>query len=101
MFEKLVALPDPLKALLAVGVTFLVTEFLKVLSAAVGRDLSGYSAQVSSAVVASLLVLADALLSHIPAEFEPIAGAILNLVVVLLGSWGAYKFYRQLSPRKK
>lgn len=100
MLQNFVELPDPLKALLLMGITLLVTEVLKVIGAALKIDLSGYAAQVSSAVVASILVVINALLAQIPAGYESIANAVLNLIVVLLGSWGAYKFYRQVKPKQ-
>jgi len=93
--QNLVELPDPLKMLLLAFVTVAVTQALKWLGSVLNFDLSGYSAQVASAVVASILVLVNALLSHIPAEFEPIANSLLNLIVVLLTSWGAYKAVKQ------
>jgi hypothetical protein len=100
MLNTLITLPDPLKALLLIGITFVVTELLKLLGNAIKVDLSGYAAQVASAIVASILVVVNALLVKIPLEYEPVVAAVLNLVVVLLGSWGAYKVYRQLVPKK-
>lgn len=94
--QTFVELPEPIKLLLLALVTAGVTQLLKVLSAALKYDLSGYTAQIASAVVASLLVVLNAGLSHIPAEFESIANAIFNLLVVLLTSWGAYKFVKQV-----
>ena len=99
MIQTLVSLPDPLKVLLLIGVTFLVTQLLKLLGTAIGTDLSGYTAQIASAIVASILVLVDVLLAKIPSGYESIAGAVLNLIVVLLGSWGAYVFYRTIAPK--
>jgi hypothetical protein len=93
-------LPDPLKALLLIGITFVVTELLKLLGNAIKVDLSGYVAQVASAVVASILVVANMLLAKIPLEYEPVITAVLNLIIVLLGSWGTYKLYRQIIPKK-
>jgi hypothetical protein len=101
MLQNFVELPEPLQVLLLTGVTFVVTQFLKWLSGQIGTDLSGYGAQVSSAIVASVLVLINALLAQIPAELEAIANALLNLVVVILGSWGAYKFYRTVKPKQQ
>jgi hypothetical protein len=100
MLNTLITLPDPLKALLLIGITFVVTELLKLLGNAIKVDLSGYVAQVASAIVASILVVVNALLVKIPLEYEPIVTAVLNLVVVLLGSWGTYKVFRQLVPKK-
>ena len=100
MLQNLIELPEPLKALLLIAVTFVVTQLLKLLGDAIKVDLSGYTAQIASAVVAAVLVVANALLAKIPLEYEPIVTAVLNLVVVLLGSWGSYKLYRQLVPKK-
>ena len=91
MLKNFVEIPDPLKAMLAVFVTIAVTQSLKALSDALKFDLSGYSAQVASAIVASILVLVNAALSHVPAGFEQIVNALL----VLLASWGGYKVVKQ------
>jgi hypothetical protein len=100
MLQSLIELPEPLKALLLIAITFVVTELLKLLGNAIKLDLSGYSAQIASAIVASILVVVNMLLAKIPLEYEPIVTAVLNLVVVLLGSWGTYKVFRQLVPKK-
>ena len=95
--ETFVALPEELKILLLTVVTVIVTEALKALSGALKFDLSGYAAQVTSAVVAGILVLVSAAFSHIPPEVAPIANSVLSLIVVLLGSWGTYKLAKQFS----
>ena len=97
MLETLVEIPDPLKAMLAVYVTIAVTQILKALSDALKFDLSGYSAQFASAVVASILVLVNAALSHVPAGFEQVVNALL----VLLASWGGYKVVKQFRDRSR
>lgn len=93
--DAFVQLPPELKNLLLIIVTVAVTGLLKFLSAKLNFDLSGYAAQVASAIVAAILVLISAVLSNIPAQFAPIATSLLSLLVVLLGSWGAYKFGKQ------
>jgi FtsH-binding integral membrane protein len=100
MLNTLITLPDPLKALLLIAITFVVTELLKLLGNAIKVDLSGYTAQIASAVVASILVVVNALFAKIPLEYEPVVTAVLNLIIVLLGSWGTYKVFRQLMPKK-
>jgi len=94
--EQIVALPPELKNLLLIIVTVAVTGALKWLSARLNYDLSGYAAQVASAIVAAILVLIGAGLSHIPTEFAQVVTSLFSLLVVLLGSWGAYKFGKQL-----
>jgi hypothetical protein len=96
MLQNLVEIPDPLKAMLAVVITIAVTQVLKILGDALRFDLSGYAAQVSSAIVAAILVLANAGLSHVPAGFEQIVNALL----VLLASWGGYKLIKQFQAPK-
>ncbi len=93
--QTFVELPEPIKALILMAFTLAVTEALKLASAALKYDLSGYAAQVTSALVAATLIVINAVFSHIPAEVAPIANSVLDLIVVLLGSWGAYKTIRQ------
>jgi uncharacterized membrane protein len=87
----MVQIPDELKALLAIGITVIVTQVLKALSAQLKYDLSGYAAQITAAIVGAILVLANAVLTNVPAEFAEIVNQALVLVVVVLGSFGAYK----------
>lgn len=87
----MVEIPNELKALLAIGITVVVTEILKGLSQKLNYDLSGYSAQITASVVGAILVLANALLTNVPAELAPIVSQLFILVVVVLGSFGAYK----------
>lgn len=91
--ESLIQLPDELKALLAVLVTMAVTEILKMIGQSLNVDLSGYSAQVTASIVGSVLVLVNALLTNVPAELAPIMQSLLGLIVVVLGSFGAYKVF--------
>ena len=89
--DAIVQLPEELKALLAIGITLIVTQALKAASAKVGFDLSGHAAEVTAALVGAVLVLINGLLAQIPVEFASIAQSLLGLVVVVLGSYGAYK----------
>ncbi len=87
----MIEIPNELKIILGIFVTAVVTEVLKILSAKLNVDLTGYKAQVTASVVGAILVLANALLSNIPAEVAPIASQLLVLVVVVLGAFGAYR----------
>lgn len=87
----MIEIPNELKIILGIFVTAIVTEVLKILSAKLNVDLTGYKAQVTASVVGAILVLANALLSNIPAEVAPIASQLLVLVVVVLGAFGAYR----------
>jgi hypothetical protein len=88
--EMLIEMPVELKALLGVFVTMFVTQALKWFSESLNVDLSGYSAQVTAALVGSILVLINAALTNVPAELAPIVQSVLGLIVVVLGSFGAY-----------
>ncbi len=90
--EMLIELPVEFKALLGVLVTMFVTEALKKVSAGLNVDLSGYAAQVTAAIVGSVLVLINAALTNVPAELAPIVQSLFGLAVVVLGSFGAYNF---------
>lgn len=88
--EVLISLPEELKALIAVFVTLAVTQALKWFSAQLNVDLSGYAAQVTAALVGSILVLINAAFTNVPAELAPIVQSLLGLAVVVLGAFGAY-----------
>jgi len=76
---------------LGIILTMIVTEILKWLGGKLNVDLSGYAAQVTASLVGAVLVLINAVFSNVPAEFAPIVQSLLGLVVVVLGSFGAYK----------
>ena len=88
--EVLISLPEELKALIAVFVTLAVTQALKWVSAQLNVDLSGYAAQVTAALVGSILVLINAAFTNVPADLAPILQSLLGLAVVVLGAFGAY-----------
>ena len=87
----MIEIPNELKALLAIGITVVVTEILKALSGKLNVDLSGYAAQITASIVGAILVLINAALTNVPVELAPIANQLFVLVVVILGSFGAYK----------
>lgn len=87
----MIEIPNELKALLAIGITVVVTEVLKALSGKLNVDLSGYAAQITASIVGAILVIINAALTNVPVEFAPIVNQIFVLVVVVLGSFGAYK----------
>jgi len=89
--QAIIELPNELKALLGIILTMCVTEILKWLGGKLNVDLSGYAAQVTASLVGAVLVLINAVFSNVPAEFAPIVQSLLGLVVVVLGSFGAYK----------
>ena len=96
---SLVELPLELQSLLQIGIQIVVVFVLVELSKLIKTDLSGYSAQVVAAVFSAVMVVINALLGLIPANYEGIASALLNLLVVLLGAFGLYKAYRTFRPK--
>ena len=89
----LIELPDELKALLAMLVTVAVTQLLKFVGTKINVDLSGYAAQVAASIVGAILVFINAVLTNVPAELAPIVQQVLVLIVIVLGSFGAYKVF--------
>jgi hypothetical protein len=87
-------LPIELQNLIMIAAGMAVTFFLTQL-AKIGFDLSGFKAQWTAALFSFLLVLVNAVLGKVPLEWQSILTAILQLVVVLLGSFGVYKLYKQ------
>ena len=91
----LVEVPVPLQALIQVGIeigiVFLLTQLAKL-----GFDFSGYKAQLVAAFISAVMVVLNSLLAKVPASLEGIVGALLNLLVVVLGSFGVYKLYKQI-----
>jgi len=96
---QLISVPVELQALIQVGVeiavVFVLTQLLKL-----GFDFSGYKAQIVAALVGAVMVIVNSLLAKVPASLEGIVGALLNLLVVVLGAFGVYKVYRSLRPKK-
>ena len=87
----MIEIPNELKALLAIGITVVVTEVLKALSGKLNVDLSGYAAQITAAIVGAILVVINAALTNVPVELAPIVNQVFFFFFVVLGSFGAYK----------
>ena len=96
---SLVEVPVELQSLIQIGIEVAVVFILTQLAKA-GFDFSGYKAQIVAAVFSAVMVFANALLAKVPANLEGIVGALLHLLVVVLGSFGVYKIYRQFVPKK-
>lgn len=96
LIEFPVELQNILISLIGIVVVFGLTELSKLLKV----NLMGYAAQVTAAIWSAVFVIIKVLLLKIPMDFENIAAALLQLLVVLLGAFGFYKIYRQRFPRK-
>ena len=88
-------LPVELQSLLALGVASLVTFVLTQL-AKFGFDFSGYKSQLVAALVSAVIVVINALLAKIPADFSGIVTAAFQVLVIVLGAFGIHGLYKQV-----
>ena len=96
---NIIELPLELQTLLKLGVEMLVVFILTQL-AKYGFDFSGYKAKWVAAFFSAALAGINYLFGLIPASYEGVAIAILQLIVVLLGAFGVYKAYRFAFPKQ-
>lgn len=82
-------LQDWIRLGLEIGIVFIVTQLAKV-----GLDFSGYKSQILAALFSAVMVIVDSLLAKIPAQWESLAGALMNLVIVILASYGVHTVYK-------
>lgn len=78
--QGVVELPSELQALIGLGVLYLVGLALR------GRVPDEFVMEVAATLTTALITILGLALRLIPVEFEAVATAILNLIVVLLGS---------------
>lgn len=74
---------------LEIALTFVLTQLAKQ-----GLDFTGYKVQILAAVFGAVMVVIDALLAKIPLQWESLTGALLNLFVVVLASYGVHAVYK-------
>jgi hypothetical protein len=89
--QTLVQLPNELKVLVGLFVTFLVVEGEKVLGKALGFDLTGKFAMVAAALTTLVVVFTDSLLALIPAQYESIANLILQMIIAMVAAYGLHR----------
>lgn len=89
-----VVLPEAFVALITAGVTFLLVQGAKEVLSIFKIDLSGYVAAATAITVSIIVAFVNGLLGQIPVAWETIANAILNLLVVLLGTLGPFGIFR-------
>lgn len=82
-------LQDWIRLGLEVGIVFILTQLAKA-----GLDFSGYKAQILAALFSAVMVVIDSILGKIPAQWESLAGALMNLIVVILASYGLHAVYK-------
>lgn len=77
--QRFVELPEPIQAVIGLGVLYLVGLALR------GRIPDEYVMEISATITTAIVAVIGVLLRLIPLEFESVANAVLNLIVVLLG----------------
>lgn len=87
--QEVVELPQKLQVLIAAGVMWIVSLALQ------GRVPDEFLSEISAAITTALITILGVLLRLIPAEFESIANAIVNLIVVLLGTAWVFGLLRK------
>ena len=91
--QKVVEMPNQLQAVLAAGVAWLVRLLLS------GRVPEDYLNEIAVAITSALITVVGVFLRLIPVELEGIAFALLNLVVVLLGTAWVFGLLRKGAVR--
>jgi uncharacterized membrane protein len=96
--QTLVTLPAPLHAAILAGVTlafgFVLVQVAR-LSPALARFLGQYIEEVSILVAGSIVTWINSYLAQIPANWEGVGFAVLQLVVAVLAALGLVTQYRK------
>jgi hypothetical protein len=82
---QVVELPTELAGALAGAIFFVVSLVLS------GRIPNEYIEEIAGAITTALVTILSVLLRLVPVEFEPLATAILGILVIILGMIGAVK----------
>ena len=90
LFQNFVPLPDEAKILILSLLTAGVTWLLLQLSALTKVDLSGWANAVAAALAPIIVTLIEAGLKLIPPIFDNIVLSIIHMIVLLVGSLGAF-----------
>jgi len=98
--QGVVQLPDALASWIGLGVQIAVV-FLFTQLAKWGLNFEGYTAQVVASVTGAVVVFINALLQHVSPNLEGIVAMVFNVLVIVLGSFGTYKLYRQAYPKAR
>jgi hypothetical protein len=95
---QLAGLPDDAQvlifSLITAGVTWLLlkaSEFFKI-------DLSGYANAAAAAIAPILIAIIESWLGLIPPVFDNLVLSIIHLIVLLIGSLGAFFLFKRKAP---
>lgn len=95
---QLQQLPDEGRILVLMVVTTAVTWLLLKASELTKVDLSGHAGAVAAAVAPVLITLIEAGLKLIPPIFDNLVLSIIHLIVLLVGSLGAWFLAKRRAP---
>lgn len=98
MLQGLIALPDEARLLILSLITAGVMWVLLWLSARFGVDLSGWANAVAAALAPIIITVIESWLQLIPPAFDNIVLTIIHLLVLLIGSLGAFFLFKRKAP---
>ena len=90
--------PD-LQLLIAAGLGFLVTAGLKDLSSWLGTDFSSLASAITATLVTLAVALSNALLSMVPAQYQPVVATVMTLIVAVFAAFGIHGTIKSLRPQ--
>lgn len=96
--QGLMELPDEGRLLVLMLVTAVVTWLLLKASEFFKKDLSGYSNAIAAAIAPILITLIESWLQLIPPVFDNLVLSIIHLLVLLVGSIGAFFVFKRRAP---
>lgn len=94
-------LPNDMKVVILIFITFAVTEGLKIVSGWIGRDLSGTGSAIAAALTSAVIVFSEALLALIPVAYQPITSSIFSLLIALLAAFGVHAQLKKMRPAQE
>lgn len=94
-----VSIPVDLEGLIKLGVIFFVTQGLKSISQRAGKDITGWASAISASLVSSIVLFFNSLLSLVPQNGQPLATAILSLLVTIFAAFGVHATYKGLKTK--
>ncbi len=95
-----IEIPELLTGLFIMFVSYFVNQGLKNLSKWTNRNLTGYAAQISGALITAGLLFFNAMLAAVPDPYRPIVAQSLVLLVLILGAFGVHATKKSLEPSK-
>ena len=93
-------IPDPVAGFVQFVIAYLVTNGLKSLSQMLHRDISGWAAVVTLALVQLVLVSVNAIVVYLPSDKQAGATKVLEFLALVLGAMGFHYTVKQMNTPK-